>query len=194
MRATNCWLWRTAETDRLPEDYRWTLHGASRTVTDSDDIRNKAGAVPTDDENSSGMPKIDPEILARAEEAVAALGVDFVSETRRGLSENLATVTQTGFESNSGAIGTVFEFAHDMRGQGSTFGYPLLSAIGTSLCAFVEAREHHLVTGDAAVFSAHFDAAAAILTNEMTGEGDPVAQALLKDLGDLVQNRLSTQT
>ena len=84
----------------------------------------------------------------------------------------------------------VFSFVHDLRGQGGSFGYPLLSSIGGSLCAFLEARDFRLTEGDAVVLRSHFDAAAAILTDQIGGEGDAISQAPVTSLSELVDKRL----
>lgn len=145
------------------------------------------------DQKSTGMPDIDPEILARAEKAVAALGGDFVAETKRNLSEHRAVVAQNDFQSDLDAVGLLFEFAHDMRGQGSTFGFPFLSEIGASLCHFIESRDHHLAVEDTAILNAHLDAASTILTKEITGDDDPAIRSLIGNLGALVEKRLAGQ-
>jgi chemotaxis protein histidine kinase CheA len=150
--------------------------------------------VSNKDTKNPGMPDIDPEILARAERAVAALGDEFVARVGNELPEYRALVKQSGFETNDKSLKSIFTFAHDLRGQGGSFGYPLLSEIGTSLCKFVETREHRLAAGDTIVFSAHIDVASAIIANGMAGEGDAVARTLVDSLASLVQKRLKEQS
>ena len=137
------------------------------------------------------IPGIDPEILARAEQAVAALGGDFVDQTKATLDTHRAQLEETGGLPQGDGLRDIFSFAHDLRGQGGSFGYPLLSAIGGSLCAFLEARDFRLKDGDMVVVRSHFDAVAAILADEITGEGDAVSQALVDSLAELADKRLS---
>ena len=144
-------------------------------------------------DNNDDMPGIDPEILARAEQAVAALGGDFIDQTKKSLEAHRNRLDAASDPPNRDALREVFSFAHDMRGQGGSFGYPLLSEIGGSLCHFLETREFQLVGGDNVVIRSHFDAAAAILADEIAGDGDPVSQALVVSLLELVAKRLQDQ-
>ena len=142
-------------------------------------------------DSDDDIPGIDPEILARAEQAVAALGGDFVDQTKATLDGHRAQLEETGGLPQGDALHDIFSFAHDLRGQGGSFGYPLLSTIGGSLCAFMEARDFQLKDGDMVVVRSHFDAAAAVLADEITGDGDAVSQALVSSLGELADKRLN---
>lgn len=142
-------------------------------------------------DSDDDIPGIDPEILARAEQAVAALGGDFVDQTKATLDAHRAQLEETSGLPQDDALRDIFSFAHDLRGQGGSFGYPLLSTIGGSLCAFLEARDFRLKDGDMVVVRSHFDAVAAILADEIAGEGDAVSQALVDSLAELADKRLS---
>ena len=136
------------------------------------------------------IPGIDPEILARAEQVVAALGGNFVYQTKMTLDAHRTQLEETTELPQGDMLRDVFSFAHDLRGQGGSFGYPLLSSIGGSLCAFLEARDFRLTEGDAVVLRSHFDAAATILTDEIGGEVDAILQALVTSLSELVDKHL----
>jgi len=133
-------------------------------------------------------------MLARAEHAVAALSDGFVERIQRDLSETRARVDEIAQDPKEPEVKRLFGFAHDLRGQGGSFGYPLLTEIGGSLCHFLESREYRLEADDIAVLHAHLDAAAAIVSGAMAGEGDAVSQALIASLGALVQKRLTGQS
>ena len=141
-------------------------------------------------DSNDEIPGIDPEILARAEQAVAALGGDFVDQTKMTLDAHRTQLEEPTELPQGDMPRDVFSFAHDLRGQGGSFGYPLLSLIGGLLCAFLEARDFRLTEGDAVVLQSHFDAAAAIFADEIRGEGDATSQALVTSLSELVDKRL----
>ena len=143
------------------------------------------------------MPALDPEALARAERAVAALGDGFMERLKIELVEIRAHadgLAQTPDAQNSASVATILAFAHDLSGQGGTFGYSLLSEAGNSLTHFLEQRKGCLRKGDADVLHAHLDAAAAIISYEMSGDGDVTSRALICRLDDLVQKRLTGQS
>ena len=141
-------------------------------------------------DDNDDIPGIDPEILARAEQAVAALGGDFIEQTKAALEAHRAQLESTEALPGAEMLRDIFAFAHDLRGQGGSFGYPLLSSIGESLCHFLEARDFSLSADDDTVIRAHLEAAAAILSNRTAGDGDAISKALLGSLAELVGNRL----
>lgn len=141
-------------------------------------------------DNNDDITGIDPEILARAERAVAALGGDFIDQTKEALDDHRTRLDRTAGLPDGDSPREIFSFAHDLRGQGGSFGYPLLSEIGGSLCQFLEARDFQLIDGDKVVVHSHFDAVAAILADEIAGDGDTVSQALVAGLLELVAKRL----
>lgn len=149
------------------------------------------------DDGTRFMPALDPEALARAERAVTALGDGFVERLQSELIEirmHVDRLVQAPDAPNTCSVKTVSAFAHDMRGQGGTFGYPLLSEIGNSLTYFLEGRQGSLCEGDADVLFAHLDAATAIISNAMSGDGDVTSRALIGSLDALVQKRLTGQS
>lgn len=138
------------------------------------------------------IPALDPEALARAERAVAALGDGFVDRFKGELVEIRAhaeALAQTADAQKNSSVEAVLAFAHDPRGQGGTFGYPLLSEIGNSLTYFLEHRTACFRKDDADVLHAHFDAAAAILSNATAGEGNVTARALIGSF-EPVENKI----
>ena len=85
------------------------------------------------DDSTRIIPALDPEALARAEPAVAALGDGFVDRLKGELVEIRAhaeALAQTVDAQNNSSVEAVLTFTHDLRGQDGTFGYPLLSEIG----------------------------------------------------------------
>lgn len=137
------------------------------------------------------IPGLDPDILARAEQAVAALGDDFVAQTQDALAAHRERLAD-GMDGEM--LRDLFAFAHDMRGQGGSFGYPLLSEIGESLCHFLEGRDYVMAEDDPVVLQSHLDAAAALLAGDVAGDGDDVSRALVDSLTQLVGKRLGTPT
>ena len=71
----------------------------------------------------------------------------------------------------------LFRIAHDMNGQGATFGYDLVTDIGNHLCRYIERQS----TFDASVkqkIKMHIDAIEQVLQSHLTGSGGEQGQAL----------------
>ena len=88
---------------------------------------------------------------------------------------------------------TLFEemnlVAHELRGQGGTFGYPLITVFAKSLH---EATESGAPLDDPAVevVKAHVDAMRAVIRERVKGDGGEIGQALLKGLEQAKEQRM----
>jgi HPt (histidine-containing phosphotransfer) domain-containing protein len=75
-----------------------------------------------------GCEAIDAAMLARAEAAVAKLALEFPDEVRSALGEIRAEL-----RSDAPRQDAAYRLAHNLKGQGGTFGYPLVTLIAASL-------------------------------------------------------------
>jgi hypothetical protein len=131
----------------------------------------------------SGRADIDPAALAKAEAVIAALGRDYPDRALPHVERMQERVDRACLDPLAGAdcMDAIYRIAHDMRGQGCTFGYPLVSRIGTSLCRLTERPG----TVDDAVLeavAAHVGALKAVLTERIEGDGGDADRQLARDL------------
>jgi len=80
----------------------------------------------------------------------------------------------------------VFQIAHDIKGQGGSFGYDLMTVIANELCRLIERQDDF---GDAEVqaIKVHIDAMKLVIQNRMKGDGGANGQALvdgIRQVGD----------
>lgn len=83
---------------------------------------------------------LDPDALARAEAAVDALTGDYlgwVSKDVVALAQAVAALASAPPEQWRHCAAAVFDIAHDIKGQGTTFGYPLVSCLAQAACDLV---------------------------------------------------------
>ncbi len=73
--------------------------------------------------------------LREAERAIETLSNEFRQHAKNDL-------TQLRNASGTEGTGTVFEVSHELRGLGGSFGLPLLTQVGSSLCEFVTRVEN----------------------------------------------------
>ena len=85
-------------------------------------------------------PFPDPAALARAEAALANLSDRYLGWAEADLVRLEACLieVQGAGDGRTDRLGRMFAIAHDMKGQGSTFGYPLISELGGRLCRLLE--------------------------------------------------------
>ena len=126
-------------------------------------------------------------VLARAQAAVADLAKNYAPNTLADL-ERCAALLQAARTDPAGRgarVKDIYGIAHNMKGQGSSFGFPLVTRIGQSLCALTR-RERAFSDQDLAVIQAHFEALKLILTKDIKGDGGEVGGKLAARLEAMV--------
>ncbi|MCW0232359.1 MAG: hypothetical protein OJJ21_02045 [Ferrovibrio sp.] len=119
--------------------------------------------------------------VASAQAAVAGLSdkyIGWVNDDLKRLDAAIAGVTDG---SNGAALREVYGVAHDIKGQGSTFGYHLITDIGLLLCRYTErAIERQKV--DRAVIDAHVEALRTVVDNRIQGPAGELGREILDAL------------
>ena len=73
--------------------------------------------------------------------------------------------------------------AHDLKGLGATYGFPLVTAIAASLCRLTETDDGKaVVTRDPTLARAHVDALRAIVRDSIRAPNHPLGSALHQTL------------
>lgn len=123
----------------------------------------------------SGGGPISEEMIATADQAIEQLSGQFIELLRADI-EKLAALSRdvkSGNGDTRQAIGEIFAISHELRGQGSTFEFPLVTRIGKSLCHFTE----NLNPSDSRnpqVIDLHVDSLRLVLVEDIRGDGgDP---------------------
>lgn len=84
----------------------------------------------------------------------------------------------------------MYRESHDIKGQGGSFGYPLLSEIAASLCVCIEhgnkENTHYI-----AILNNHITALKLILEKNIKGAGGKAEQELIKTIQE-VTNKIRT--
>ncbi len=122
------------------------------------------------------------EAISNAEAALEELSVNFQHwmdiETGR-LSDAHARLRQEGLSER--AIENLFEAAHDLKGQGSTLGYPLAADVSASLCRLLEAFTN-MSRLPMSLVDHHVDAVKAMVRENAMGTDNNTAVSLSERL------------
>jgi chemotaxis protein histidine kinase CheA len=135
-------------------------------------------------------PDIDA-IQKRADQALRALEDDYLAQADkdlRGIEAALSGLAANG-EGRERGLRAVHRIAHDMRGQAGTFGYDLVTVIGSSLCSYLEEAED-LDTVRLQAVQIHVDSMRAVLKGRITGQGGKLGRELLTGMQALVAKTL----
>jgi hypothetical protein len=146
---------------------------------------------PLRDKVSGGGP-ISQEMLKRAEVAVEGLAAQFDALLEGELDKLSALASLAAREPSrrKELAKSIFDIAHDLRGQAGTFNYPLITRVGSSLCRFTEGLEA-CEEREIEVIRLHIDAMQAILASSLRGDGDTVGQQIALGLERAVGKILS---
>ena len=72
---------------------------------------------------------------------------------------------------------TLFRIAHDMKGQGATFGYDLITDIGNHLCRYIE-RQEKFEAPEMDAIKVHVESLRQIIDQKLIADGGQVGQEL----------------
>jgi CheY-like chemotaxis protein len=141
-------------------------------------LKEKVGGA-----GSSEPGELPMDILIEAEQQLERSVVDFADWARDYLKQ-LSQLCDQALAMGEGRV-KIFEeinlLAHELRGQGGTFGYPLISQFGKSL--YLSTREGcGKENSDVEIVKAHIDSMRAVLRDKITGDGGKVGQELLQGL------------
>jgi hypothetical protein len=129
-----------------------------------------------------------PEAVRKAQEAVAALADNFTDWMKADLDsalESLSKAKETAPD-NASHVGDIYAVCHNIKGQGGSFGYGLITDVGKSLCDYIHeggsASERKLK-----VVEAHLTAIKFIIDRDIQGDGGDVGKQLQAKLQALTQ-------
>ncbi len=143
--------------------------------------------------HGSGDPDpggLDEDVLAQAEAAVAGLAETYVSWASEDLTVLAALLGELERDAERWPIllPEIFRISHDIKGQGGSFGYDLMTLIGNRLCRFVERIDQRPSQAVRDLIRLHADSMRAVLSQKLTGNGGPEGAHLLKGLDRAVEN------
>jgi hypothetical protein len=123
------------------------------------------------------MPAIDAAALARAEAEFQA----WMEEEVAKMDVALAAGQEAGFDDAS--LEALYGAAHDAKGLGTTYEYPIITRIAASLCRLLETPEARArARGSISLVDAHVNAAKAAVRAKIKNVEHPTGKALVAEL------------
>ena len=146
---------------------------AGELIERPNELKDKAGRPPTAEELR---------VLEKAEQAMEKLGDKYVEAAGHDAANLLKALEKLkGDPGNPQLLDEIFQIAHDMKGQGGSFGYPLVSTIGYRLCRFIE-RVQNPGQLELAAITLHVEAMNLVVRSHIKGDGGEQGAALIKGL------------
>jgi hypothetical protein len=154
-------------------------NGAYQLITPPNLLKAKVG--------KGGVARIDPDLIKHAENVIGSMGDDFVETVSCEIMHvmQLAVDLETDRAKATEILKNVRRVAHDLRGQGATYGYDLISDVSECLFRYTD-RLSSAAELNPDVLRAHADAMRAVIKNEVKGDGGAVGINLVASLDALV--------
>ncbi|MBT3237993.1 MAG: phosphorelay protein [Rhodospirillaceae bacterium] len=138
--------------------------------------------------SKGGPGAVDLEAIERAEAVIAGMADNYLE----WVEEDLVKLQK----SYDGLIGdrdnakermeTIFGIAHDMKGQGGSFNYDLMTILGNDLCRFIEDKETASDV-DVEVIGLYVSAMKVVIAQRMEGDGGAAGTEVLNGLAAVVE-------
>ncbi|MHA6289636.1 Hpt domain-containing protein [Maricaulis sp. CAU 1757] len=128
------------------------------------------------------ISQADAHLIMKAEEAMKDMRADFgawLEEEVVKLEESAKKVLSAGLKGEEGE--DLFIRAHDLRGLGTTYEFPIITRLAASLTKMIDMPEKRQKASKALAL-AHVGAIRAALSQNIRDEKDPVAAELASEL------------
>ncbi|MBL4639652.1 MAG: hypothetical protein JKY57_03890 [Kordiimonadaceae bacterium] len=136
-----------------------------------------------------GNASIDIEALESAEKALQKMSEDYpdwVSSIVVKLQEQHGRCVDTP-EMRRECFEQINHMAHDMKGQGGTFGYPLITSFADSLYGFTVGPPTTIEDNQVELVKSHLDAMRAVIRGRVSGDGGDIGLKLTESLGAAIE-------
>ena len=145
----------------------------------------KVGLAPKDP-----VPVLPAEVLAAAEEEIQNRAGDYATWIAGEVEELARRVERLRADPAAvpALVAQINRSAHEMRGQGGIFGYPLITHIAKSLYEATHGAFSAVTDNERLLFKAHVDAIKAVMNARVSGDGGATGKQLLATL-DLAKKK-----
>lgn len=123
-------------------------------------------------------------VLERAEAAVSDLAKNYASWALADVAKARVALASAVDDPKGRArhVEALFRVGHDLKGQGASFGFPLVTTIGQSLCVLTRDRARDYWDEHLDLARSHIDAIDLVLTKDIKGDGGKVGAELVARL------------
>ena len=137
---------------------------------------------------AGGPGAVTPEVLEKAEAAISELTgnyLEWVEEDLGKIQEAYEALKPGVGAADNGALDRVFQVSHDIKGQGGSFGYGLMTALGDRLCRLIEGMDQ-VGENEIEVIKLHIDTMRLVIAKRIQGDGGTMGRKLIEGLDQVV--------
>ncbi|MBT4934177.1 MAG: Hpt domain-containing protein [Rhodospirillaceae bacterium] len=137
--------------------------------------------------SKGGPGAVDLAAIERAESVIANMADDYLDWVEDDLVKiaNAQKELKANRDQSEHHLDKVFQVAHDMKGQGGSFGYDLMTILGNDLCRFIEGKKTASDV-DIEVIDLYISTMQIVISKRMSGDGGPAGNEVLTGLAAVV--------
>ncbi|NQV56397.1 MAG: Hpt domain-containing protein [Rhodospirillales bacterium] len=138
-----------------------------------------------------GPGAVDAAALERAEKVIASLAGDYVDWAKDDVKkiEAVFQLLKTGKGDAGENLNDVFQIAHDIKGQGGSFDFPLMTVIASHLCRFIENLDGKTNKVSIEIIGLHINSLNLVISRGLKGDGGLAGDQLLSGIEKVLEKR-----
>ena len=132
---------------------------------------------------------IDANWMEAAERSMLTAKFDYLAAVQEDLTR-LTAAYDTALKDPANRaehVRALYAEVQGVKGQGASFGYPLVSTVGAQLARFIEDAGDDLTDAQLEVVKVHVEAIRLIITQKMEGDGGPIGQKVVAGLAAVIK-------
>jgi len=149
--------------------------------------------IPASDDLKIKAPLIDKNLndaLEKASQALSEMASDYIVWAQDDYNRLSQTASELATDPDSKtSIDAVHRIAHDMKGQGGTFGYPLITLVLNNLCLYLDARQK-VDADDLKIINLHIEFVNVIISNRLKEKGGEMGEQVIEGMRKIVMKKI----
>lgn len=127
---------------------------------------------------------IDPALVGAAESKIMAMKNEYLGWVVGDLNKlsEACDVAIKDKDKRAEHVDTLYTRAAEIKGQGGSFGFPLVTTVGNQLCRYIEIQGNNLSDAQMEVVKLHVETLRIVIQQRMDGDGGAMGQKLLTGL------------
>ena len=142
-----------------------------------------------------GPGAVDEAMLEKAEQVIQNMSEDYLKWAKDDLARlakafAVLKAAGGGQDAETAAqLEAIFAVSHDIKGQGGSFDYQLMTIVGNQLCRFIENLGGKADANAIEVIELHVNALQAVMAHKLKGDGGAIGKKFLTGLEQVIAKR-----
>ncbi len=128
---------------------------------------------------------IDPSLVGAAEAKIVGMKDEYLKWVDKDLDQlsALCDIAMKDKPQRAVHIENLYNKTVEIKGQGGSFNYALMTTVGSQLCRFIEVQGNDLDDPRMDIVKLHVETLRMVIGQKMEGDGGPMGQKLVAGLG-----------